>query len=42
MNTHAPIASATPQDEAIPTGPRPGGRKVDAQILSRPLGRGEP
>lgn len=22
--------------------PRPGGRKVDAQILSRPLGRGEP
>ena len=28
MNTHAPIASATPQDEPMPTGPRPGGRKV--------------
>ena len=28
MNTHAPIASATPLDDAIPTGPRPGGRKL--------------
>lgn len=28
MNTHAPIAPATPLDELNSTGPRPGGRKV--------------
>jgi phosphomethylpyrimidine synthase len=28
MNTHAPIASSVAVEEPIPTGPRPGGRKV--------------